>query len=134
VLDTITSAHGKCHIELTTLIVTGINDDIAEMLDIIDWIASIDRGIPWHVSRYYPNYRHQAPPTEIEFIMNVYGEARKKLDFVYCGNIPGVHNGSDTMCPSCGAIVIGRSGYSTRIMALDDGRCGHCGTDLGIRR
>lgn len=133
VLDTITRVRGACHVELTTLVVTGINDDMAEMRDIIDWIASLDKTIPWHVSRYYPNYRHDAPPTDIAFIMNVYEEARRKLDFVYCGNIPGGANGSDTVCPSCGAIVINRRGYSTKVVALDNGRCAACGADLGIR-
>ncbi|HSV95516.1 MAG TPA: AmmeMemoRadiSam system radical SAM enzyme [Spirochaetota bacterium] len=133
VLDAITGAHGRCHIELTTLIVTGINDDIEEMRDIMDWIASVDRKMPWHVSRYYPNCRHDAPATGVGFIMDVCEEARRKLDFVYCGNIPGGRNGSDTLCPSCGGIVIGRNGYSTRIIALDDGRCGRCGADLGVR-
>jgi pyruvate formate lyase activating enzyme len=133
VLDTIRRSHAKCHVELTTLIVTGINDDMSEMREIIDWIASIDRKIPWHVSRYYPSYRHDAPPTDIAFILGVYEEARRKLDFVYCGNIPGGRDGSDTTCPSCGKPVIGRSGYSTRILALDGGCCGHCGVDLGVR-
>ncbi len=134
VLDTIAGSHGRCHIELTTLIVTGINDDMEEMRDIVDWIASVDRSIPWHVSRYYPNYRDDAPATDVKFIMDVYEEARRKLDFVYCGNIPGGSNGSDTACPSCGGLVISRSGYSTRLVALADGRCGHCGAALGIKQ
>lgn len=133
VLDTITRARGACHVELTTLVVTGINDGMAEMRDIIDWIASLDKTIPWHISRYYPNYHYNAPPTDIAFIMSVYEEARRKLDFVYCGNIPGGTSGSDTVCPSCGAIVIGRRGYSTNIAALEGGRCAACGADLGIK-
>ncbi|MDI9425266.1 MAG: AmmeMemoRadiSam system radical SAM enzyme [Spirochaetota bacterium] len=133
VLDTIKRAHGACHIELTTLIVTGINDDMAEMREIMDWIASIDRTIPWHISRYHPSHRYDAPATDIAFIMKVYEEARRKLDFVYCGNIAGARNGTDTHCPSCGATVISRRGYSTEITALDSGRCARCGADLKIR-
>ncbi len=58
VLATIRLVHERgCHIELTTLVVTGINDNMAEMRDIIEFIASVDRAIPWHISRYYPNYR-----------------------------------------------------------------------------
>jgi pyruvate formate lyase activating enzyme len=132
VLDTIKAANRECHIELTTLIVTGINDDIGEMKDIIDFIYSVDPDIPWHISRYHPSFKYDAPATDIDFMMRVYEEARKKLRFVYCGNISSSYPGSDTVCPSCNNTVISRSGYHVSIEVLKNGKCGKCGSDLNI--
>ena len=135
VLATIKTAHGRgCHIELTTLVVTGINDDMDEMKDIIDFIASVDKNIPWHISRYYPSYKYDRPATDIGFMMKVHAEAEKKLNFVYCGNVSSQEPGHDTRCPSCKATVISRSGYFTRVEGLDGGRCSRCGSELGIIR
>ncbi len=135
VLETITTAHRRgVHIELTTLIVTGMNDDMAEMRDIIAFIASLDAGIPWHISRYYPSYRYQAPQTELEFMKRVHEEASGKLRFVYSGNVPSSSGGQDTLCPSCGAAVIRRAGYHVRVEGLDGSACAACGFDLGIVR
>lgn len=133
VLETITTAHEKgCHVELTTLVVTGINDTMEEMRDIIKWIASIDKNIPWHISRYYPSYQYDEPATDIDIILNVCDEAMQTLNHVFCGNISGSYGRSDTLCPSCRAVVISRSGYSTRINSLEFGICLKCGFDLGI--
>lgn len=135
VLETITTAHrGGVHIELTTLIVTGINDDMAEMRDIIEFIASLDPGIPWHISRYYPNYEYHAPQTDLEFMERVHVEASGKLRFVYSGNVPSSSVGQDTLCPSCGATAIRRTGYHVRIEGLEGSACSSCGFDLGIVR
>jgi pyruvate formate lyase activating enzyme len=133
VLRTIEEVHRRgCHLELTTLIVTDMNDDMAEMQDIINWIASLDVNIPWHISRYYPSYRYDAPATDIDFMLQVYDEAIKKLNHVFCGNISGSYGRSDTLCPACKTVVISRSGYQTRIKQLDKGTCGNCGHDLKI--
>ncbi len=132
VKETIVTANKKCHVELTTLIVTGINDNMDELREMIDWIASIDKNIPWHISRYYPNYQYDAPPTNIDFMLKLCDEANQKLNYVFCGNISGSYGHSDTVCPSCKATVISRSGYYTEIKALQDGKCGNCGFDLKI--
>lgn len=133
VCDTIRTVHGRgCHVELTTLVVTGINDDMDEMRDIIDFISSIDKNIPWHISRYYPNYQYDQHATDVSFIMKVREEAEKKLNFVYCGNVSSNDAGHDTRCPSCGETVISRIGYSTRIDNLSGRACSRCGFDLGI--
>jgi len=133
VLATIQTAHARgCHIELTTLVVTGINDDMDEMNDIIDFIASVDKNIPWHISRYYPNYKYDRQATDVQFMMKAHEEAEKKLNFVYCGNVSSDERGHDTHCPSCKTTVISRSGYYTRIENLKGGSCSRCGYDLGI--
>ncbi len=126
------SKRAGCHIELTTLIVTGINDDMGEMDDATDFIASVDRNIPWHLSRYHPSYKYDRSATDINFMTAVHDRAVKKLNFVYCGNMPYGCGGNDTVCPSCKTTVISRSGYATRIVNLRGSACGSCGNDLGI--
>jgi len=121
-----------CHLEITTLIVTGINDKMSELNKIVDYIASIDKNIPWHISRYYPGYNYNEPPTDLDFLLSVHENAVKKLNHVYCGNIPSNLGGSDTLCPSCGTVVVRRSGYHTEICSLENGSCGKCGFDINI--
>ncbi len=133
VIETIKTARAKgCHIELTTLVVTGINDDIEEMRDIVDFIASVDKNIPWHISRYYPNYKYDQHATDVPFMIKVREEAVKKLSYVYCGNVSPEEPGHNTICPSCKTTVIRRTGYFTKIDKLEGGRCAACGHDLGI--
>ncbi|OHD71340.1 MAG: AmmeMemoRadiSam system radical SAM enzyme [Spirochaetes bacterium RBG_16_49_21] len=135
VLETIKTAHaGGCHIEITTLVVTGINDDRGEMRDIMDFIASVDKNIPWHISRYHPSYKYDREATDIEFLMKVREEAGEKLNYIYCGNIPAGAVGHDTLCPSCKSTAINRNGYFTKIENLDGSSCSKCGYDLGIIR
>ncbi len=134
VCATIKRSHAAgCHVEVTTLVVTGVNDTMDEMRDIISFIESVDKTIPWHISRYYPNYKYDAPATDIRFIMDVCREASAKLSFVYCGNVPGSQVGSATKCPSCGTEVISRSGYHVTVEHVKNGRCAHCGADLYLK-
>lgn len=133
VLRTIEIAHRrKCHVEITTLIVTGINDNFEEMASLVDWIASVDKNIPWHVSRYFPNYRYDAPATDISFMLEVCKRAESKLNFIYCGNILGSYGWSNTICPHCKSEVIRRSGYRTEICGLVGNACAKCGNKLNI--
>ncbi|MDY6968202.1 MAG: AmmeMemoRadiSam system radical SAM enzyme [Spirochaetota bacterium] len=134
VLQTIERVYQSCHLELTTLVVTGVNDSIQEMHDIIEWINSVDKNIPWHISRYYPCYNYDAPSTDIDFMLKIYDEAVLKLNYVYCGNIAGSHGRSDTICPNCKSIAISRSGYMTAIEMCKNGKCSNCGYDLNIKQ
>ncbi len=134
VMRTIEKAHGAgIHIELTTLIITGLNDNLDEMMQIVSFISSIDKNIPWHISRYYPNYEYDKQPTDINFIRRVYEQAADRLDFVYTGNLPYENIGSDTRCPHCGALLVSRNGYRVKIENLKGRTCGQCGAaDLHI--
>ncbi len=75
-----------CHLEITTLVVTGLNDSIGEMSKIVDWIASINNQIPLHLSRYFPNYNYNEVSTDLDFLQEVYEMAVRKLKYVYLGN------------------------------------------------
>lgn len=133
VKDTIRRAHDLgCFLELTTLIVTGINDNFDELMELAGFIASIDKRIPWHLSRYYPSYKYSKPATDVDFITDVWESAIEILDYVFTGNIHPTDARSDTVCPSCHTVVISRNGYHTVIKELDKGKCAQCGYDLGI--
>jgi len=118
--------HSSCHLEVTTLIVTDINDTLEEMTMIADFLSENNDSIPWHLSRYHPEYKYNAPATNIDLMMNVYAMAQKKLKYVYCGNIPSNFDGSDTHCPQCNNVLIKRSGYMVEIVGIKNGKCKNC--------
>ncbi len=133
VMKNISFAHESgVHVEVTKLVVPQDNDSLSEMEELSRWLASVDRSIPLHLSRYYPNYKYDRPPTDVEKMEELYEIAKNYLDFVYIGNIPGVHE--DTVCPECGQTVIKRNGYDVEIVGLDEnGRCTNCGHKIAIR-
>ncbi|MBR6020104.1 MAG: AmmeMemoRadiSam system radical SAM enzyme [Lachnospiraceae bacterium] len=84
-----------CHVELTTLIVPGMNDSELEMRELTGWIAGLtDREgnvigseIPLHVSRFFPRYRMtDRAATEVASVYALADVARGKLKYVYTGN------------------------------------------------
>jgi pyruvate formate lyase activating enzyme len=121
------AAKGK-HLEVTTLIIPGRNDDAAEMKKEADWIAGeLGKDVPLHLSRYYPMYRRNDPATTDETLLRLYEIASEKLDYVYIGNSRSA-SGQNTNCPDCGICVTQRSGYSTRLINIDsNGCCTGCG-------
>ncbi len=129
VLRTVETAYRACHVELTTLLVTGLNDSPDEIERLTDWIASLDRDIPLHFSRYFPNYKTDLPATPLEKLIEAREIAKKKLSYVYIGNaqLPGA---SDTFCPNCGNEVISRIGYSARGVGLSGRNCSSCGSEI----
>jgi pyruvate formate lyase activating enzyme len=128
VKDTIKAAYKSgCFIEITTLIVTSLNDNMNELMEIAEFIASIDKRIPWHLSRYYPSYKYNETAADIDFIGSVWEAASKMLDHVFTGNIHSGDAKSDTLCPKCHNILINRRGYTTTIKGLVNGRCSKCG-------
>ena len=88
VKTTVENAAQSCHVEVTTLIVTGLNDRVEEMGLLCNWLASIDKNIPLHLSRYFPNYKMtDTRPTPINTLKKLRDEAKKHLNFVYLGNV-----------------------------------------------
>lgn len=120
------------HLEITTLIIPGLNDSADEMRREAEWIAlNAGRGVPLHLSRYFPTYRRSNPSTPPETILKLKEIAGEYLDFVYTGNMSGTDSGSDTLCQSCHSLVVRRSGYNTTVTGLsDDGRCTNCDTEI----
>jgi len=114
-------------VEVTTLIVPGVNDDDAQLQGIARFLAAIDPDIPWHLSRFHPDYQFDAVvPTPIEMVEKAVAIGRRSgLRFVYAGNVAGSAN--DTSCSACKKIVIKRRQFdilSYNVVA--GGRCAFC--------
>lgn len=87
VKEFIKRAAADCHVELTTLIIPGENDSVSEMAEEAEWIASINREIPLHISRFFPRYKMQdRPATDVANVYALADAARKYLKYVYTGN------------------------------------------------
>ncbi|HPL62218.1 MAG TPA: AmmeMemoRadiSam system radical SAM enzyme [Syntrophales bacterium] len=117
-------------IEVTTLIVPGLNDSEEEIKDIAEFLSGVDRGIPWHVSRFHPQYRmEERNATPVGVLERAYEIGREAgLQFVYLGNVPG--KGNDTKCPHCGMLLVQRSGFSVLKNVIRDGKCPRCATEI----
>ncbi len=77
----------QCHVEVTTLLVTGENDSAEEIRELAQWLASISPEIPLHLSRFFPRYRMtDYPPTSVEQVYRLAEAAREYLSHVYTGN------------------------------------------------
>ena len=88
VKNTIIRAQGRMHLELTTLIVPGFNDDAETMRRECEWIASLSPEIPLHLSRFFPRHRMQnIDATPLETIQNLAQIVRESLKYVYMGNM-----------------------------------------------
>jgi pyruvate formate lyase activating enzyme len=120
-------------VEVTTLVVPGLNDSDAELGGIARFVASVDPAVPWHISRFHPDFDYtEAPPTPLATLRRA-GEIGRAagLRHVYIGNVPG--ESEDTRCASCGAALIRRRGFAVVANALEGSRCPACGTVLAGR-
>jgi len=132
VLDNIRRFHeAGVKIEITNLIITGLNDSDDDFEKLTDFVADISKRIPLHFSAYYPTYKMNHPPTSLDRLLRAKKIADRKLNYVYLGNVR-IPDGSDTFCPECGARLISRSGYHIDILGLGGGNCVHCGHNLNI--
>lgn len=116
-------------VEVTTLIVPGQNDGEDELKSIAEFIAGVGREIPWHISRFHPDYNLlDSYPTPLESLK----EARRigneaGLQYVYLGN---VFEGSDTYCYQCGALLIRRIYFEITEFKVKGSRCSICAAPI----
>jgi len=115
-------------LEVTTLIIPGVNDSAGELADIAAFLADLDPAIPWHISRFYPAWKmRDYPPTPTATLERAAEIGRQAgLRYIYAGNVPGI-SGEDTYCPACGAWLIDRYGFYIRENRIHQGRCPDCG-------
>ena len=127
VLRTIEIAKSYSHIELTNLIIPGLNDKEKEIKELVDWVASQGENIPLHFSRYFPCYKMDIEATPISTLYKARDIAQKKLKYVYVGNIWD-EEANTTYCGNCKKILIKRTAYNIINVGLDkDGKCKFCG-------
>lgn len=120
----------KVHIEVTHLLLPGKTDDEREFHDMIEFIASVSPKIPFHISRYFPNYKYSLSPTPLDRMTKLYKIAGKKLEYVYLGNVAGEWF-SDTLCPKCKTLLVSRDGYNT-LNSLKEPECFNCKEKINI--
>jgi pyruvate formate lyase activating enzyme len=119
-------------VEITTLLIPGRNDSSQEISSIAYYIASVDKNIPWHISKFYPNYKLDDLASHDS--VSVFEEAveigkSKGLKFIYIGNISSAE-GENTYCPSCSKLLIKREGFGVRENNLLKGCCKICGEKI----
>jgi len=122
-------------IEITTLIVPDQNDSDEELKDITEFIAGIDKNIPWHISRFHPDYQFSdSEPTPMETMEKAHNLGKEAgLNYVYMGNVYG--QSDITVCPNCGKNVLVRRGFWLVENHIEDSKCAFCGQPIkGIFR
>ena len=88
VLDVIKKSAKSCHIELTNLIIPTLNDSPDTITKMVGWIYdNLGPDVPLHFSRYFPQYKMELPQTDMKALLKAYEIARKKLKYVYLGNV-----------------------------------------------
>ena len=123
VLKTAETAAKSCHLEMTNLIIPGLNDSDKEFEELGLFIANnLGRHTPLHLSRYFPCYQLDIPPTPVDTMQRAKQITSQYLDHVFLGNLG--HEDSSTYCPKCRSILIKREGY--RVLNLNLTEMGNC--------
>ena len=99
---------------------------VVEFSTLIVEMAGVDT--PWHISRFYPQYKHlDAEATSAETLERAYKAGKRAgLRYIYVGNLPGSGHQS-TFCYKCDSLLIERAGYRIISNSLSDGCCPDCG-------
>ncbi|MEM2135169.1 MAG: AmmeMemoRadiSam system radical SAM enzyme [Candidatus Jordarchaeaceae archaeon] len=122
------------HIEITTLVIPRVNDDVDCLRSIAQRIREEDENIPWHVTRFHPEYKmtdREATPIQTLERARELGLS-EGLKYVYIGNVPG-HKGENTWCPNCGELLIERYIFSiTKYRITPENKCPRCGAQIPI--
>ena len=119
------------HIEITNLVIPGLNDDPEIFSEMIDWISSVlGKYTVLHLSRYFPHHQLSIDPTPVDTLKNLFALAVRKLHYVYLGNVAS-SKGQQTRCAACGNLLIDRSGYNIEKRGITrDNRCKKCGSPI----
>ena len=114
-------------VEVTTLIMPGQNDSDGELKQIAEFIASVGPQIPWHISRFHPDYKYlDSMPTPTETLKRARCIGKEAgLRYIYLGN---VLEGNDTYCYNCKELLIKRTIFEVDKNNLDNGKCPKCRT------
>jgi pyruvate formate lyase activating enzyme len=121
------------HVEMVHLMVTGLNDQKGKIERLIKiHLDTLGPETPLHFTRYFPVYDYHHPPTSLRIMEFAYQKARDVgIYYPYLGNIPNYSYGN-TYCPSCGTLVIERTGYRKTGEWLKDTRCPHCHSNIAM--
>lgn len=122
-------AESSCWLEITNLIIPGLNDKSQLITRLIHWIKALKNGIdiPLHFTAFFPAYKLiDLPPTPEPILLKAREKAMKEgLRWVYAGNIVNLETNS-TYCIECGKLIIKRSGFKVIEFFVEDGKCKFC--------
>jgi len=106
-------------VEITTLIIPGKNDSDEELTEIARFIVDVDPDIPWHISRFHPDFNFtETSATPVETLRKAYSIGKNEgLRYIYIGNVLG--ESEDTLCPNCGESLIQRTGFTIRTNSMN---------------
>jgi pyruvate formate lyase activating enzyme len=124
--------HAGVWLEITTLVIPGVNDDDEVLRAIAERIVTdLGSHVPWHVSRYRPAYRFDAPATPVSTLERAREIGlRAGLRYVYLGNVLR-HPYENAFCPECGRILVRRDGFRVlRRHLTPEGACLGCGEQI----
>jgi len=115
-------------VEVTTLLVPGENDSEEELSGIAEFIASVDKNMPWHISRFHPDYKFTDHVSTPEAALKKAQEIGKRagLTYIYVGNVYGW--GNDTYCHNCQKLLVRREVFSVLEYNIKEGKCLYCHT------
>jgi pyruvate formate lyase activating enzyme len=127
VLDSIKLMHKLgIWVEVTTLVIPGENDTDEELTDIAQFLISVDRNIPWHISRFHPDYKfsgyHATPEVTLKKAQGIAEKAG--LNYIYIGNVAGF--GNNTHCHNCHKLLIKREIFDILEYNIKDSKCVFC--------
>ncbi|MDB4583944.1 AmmeMemoRadiSam system radical SAM enzyme [Draconibacterium sp.] len=118
-------------LEVTSLIIPGINDSPEEMRDMANFVAKeLGEDVPWHISRFFPAWKmKEIPATPLKKLQLAEATGFEVgLKYVYIGNVAS--NKETTRCPKCGHVLINRLNFSMVKNKIHDGRCPNCGAKI----
>ncbi|SJZ99123.1 AmmeMemoRadiSam system radical SAM enzyme [Selenihalanaerobacter shriftii] len=130
VKETIKLANKSSLVEVTTLLIPGLNDSEEEIKELTEWLAEIDPNIPLHFSRYFPKYKLKREPTPVETLIQAKEIAEERLNFVYLGNIQQ-QKYRNTYCHECNKLIVERNFQAVQLH-LKNGLCPECDTEINI--
>lgn len=112
-------------VEVTTLVIPKSNDSAEELKGIASFLAGVGKDIPWHISRFHPDYKMiDLEPTPLEKLKEAARIGKEAgLYYVYIGN---VLEEDKTYCQGCKRSLITRFGFEVIENNLENGACPGC--------
>ncbi len=119
-------------IEVTTLIIPGLNDDPEELESLAGFLVDeLGPETPWHISRFHPTYklvdRNATPANTLTMARDI--GIKRGLHYVYTGNVRD-EKGENTYCYSCGKMLIHRIGFQVRQNLIENSQCPYCSAEI----
>ncbi|RMG30412.1 MAG: AmmeMemoRadiSam system radical SAM enzyme [Methanobacteriota archaeon] len=123
----------KFWLEIVTLLIPGFNDSPEEIHQMAEFLADISTDIPWHITAFHPDYKmNDKRYTSAKDLIKAGTIAKEHgIKFVYLGNIRGLEDWENTICPNCNTTLIRRDVFRIKDYAITEkGTCPECNTKI----